>query len=160
MGLSSEQIAFGIAAITNKSGVDNRALYPMDLKAFGDRIERAWNKAEAYRNVLVDYPISGDCKVRFIDIVHAIWQGDINVERISSVLNSIKETRVGDSANKKSFNDRYDRVLENLDRTKTHEKIHGNDYHSGETLRRDGSDYRKVYRVEPDGSTRGYFESD
>lgn len=27
----------------------------------------------------------------------------------------------------------------------------------GETLRRDSGDYRKVWRMKPDGSTRGYF---
>ncbi len=142
MGLSNEQIAFGIAEIKNKSGADNRASYQMNLKAVGDRIERAWNKAEAFRDVLVDYPISGDYKIKFIDIVHAIWQGNVNTERISSVLNSIKETHAGDRVNKKSFDDTYDRML------KLHEKpSQRNDSRSG-TLRRDGSDYRKVYRVE------------
>ncbi|MBI5453659.1 MAG: glucosaminidase domain-containing protein [Deltaproteobacteria bacterium] len=50
-----------------------------------------------------------------------------------------------------------------LEKIKKEETENNNSFynrsHSGETLKRDDSDYRIVHRIEPDGSNRGYFIS-
>lgn len=130
------------------------------IKVMGRWIKEAWNNAEKFRDFLVGHSASDDYKIKFIDIVYALWHGGVNVQRASDILEIIRKFLANDKANKEFFNGTYNRLLDNLNHMKPNERNHGNDYHSGETLRRDGSNYRKVYRIESDGSERGYFESD
>ncbi len=203
MGLSREQIAFGIAAMNIESGFNPGAkgtsksekglgqftdetwkdainAYNRDkdktekkidpsvlsnsgnasdqIKVMGRWIKEAWHDAKKFKDFLVGHPVSEDYKIKFIDIAYALWHGGVNVKKAADVNDIIKEFLANNKANKKFFNGTYNQMLKNLDPVKFDERTHGGSH--SETLRRDGSDYRKVHRIEPDGSTRGYFESD
>ncbi|MCR4287025.1 MAG: hypothetical protein NUW09_03325, partial [Deltaproteobacteria bacterium] len=153
------------------------------IKVMGAWIRKAWAKAITLK-LKEDEP--GLKNYSIMEVAYGLWHeggAGASAEAKQRVINQVKkylddvDKGYKDKTAEIDFylNDTYVKAHDALDirdilspvpkrrskdssgATKPARQFHGSRSSSGETLRRDSGDYRIVYRIEPDGSTRGFF---
>ncbi|MBI5809813.1 MAG: hypothetical protein HZB21_01290 [Deltaproteobacteria bacterium] len=143
------------------------------IKVMGAWIRKVWEK---YEKIALDPKLKDYDPV---EVAYSIWNKGINksVDGLKTYLNDADEGYKKKKAGIRLYlNNTYFKAHDALDvrdilspvnkrrskdpsGTKTRQ-FRGSGSGSGETLRRDNGDYRMVWRIEPEGGTRGYFISD
>lgn len=149
------------------------------IKVMGAYIVRVWIRAIELAG---DSRLSG---YNFMEVAYGIWHQGIGAgieDRINKkgrLIKGVKSYLDGEeysrTATEEYLNGTYKEALDALDirdilfpvfkrrpkdssgTTKPSRQFRSSGSSSGETLRRDDGDYRMVWRIEPDGSTRGFF---
>jgi hypothetical protein len=218
MGLTQEEMAFGIATMNVESGFNPHVkgtskteyglgqfnddtwhdavreyngkyktpseprIYPdvsrddpdTQIKAMGAWIRKVWEKAKNLK--LRNDPRFQDYNL--MEVAYGFWHKGFykSVDGVKAYLDDADEGYKNKTAQIDFYlDDTYVKAHDALDvrdilsplnkrgtsgTTKPLRRFRGNGSSSGETLRRDSGDYRRVWRIEPDRSTRGYFICD
>ncbi|MBI5888137.1 MAG: transglycosylase SLT domain-containing protein [Deltaproteobacteria bacterium] len=185
MGLTHQQIAFGIATMGVESGFNPAARNPSTARGLGQFRDKTWPDAVKHYNKTygqaLDPVLSRENTASQIMVMGAwieklwptaekfaredpaltveyaaygLWHEGQNRD-ITDVKNYLENPKKFDNADIKGY---FGRTLEGASSVMEIRRRFGTiDRGTGETLRREGN---HVYRVETDGSTRGFFISE
>ncbi len=129
------------------------------IKVMGAWIRKAWEKAQD----IADDPKLKDYSL--LEVAYGLWHAGIykSVDGVKAYLDDADKGYKNKTAQIDFYlNDTYVKAHDALDirNILSPMQFRGSGSSSGETLSRDIGDYRKVWRIEPDGGTRGYFISE